>query len=398
MEIARAFLLVLAVSAVVCGLVVLATACTHAEPPAGPEDLGPEVAELIEWIAAHSDDVSLLAYTATDGDPRSVIALNEDAPRFLASTAKLVVLGAYAREAEAGRLDPDERVPLQDVDAWYLPGSDLGAHEAAIGATGVSAGATVRLDDVARAMIVFSDNAATDYLLHRLGANAIAEAVRAMGLRGQALPLRPSLGATLALGDPSLGVGPLERARRLAELSAPERSDLEAQLVRAYRQDRMAFQAAYQDVVTELGSTPSGLDAQLTIAPLLIDWKGTAVDFARILELAPTGRLINPGADEIIRRHIAAWAAQGDLTSIFREAGGKDGLMPGIRTIAASGIPFEGDYAGERRVVVLLLNGLDGNAFLSLLESEAFEKLASLLALDREVVEYLDQRVTSNRR
>lgn len=373
-------------------LAVLVSGCGGSGSPARAAELDPEVAQLVDWIAAHRDDVSLLVYSVSAEGRRDVVALNEAVPRFLASTAKLVLLGAYAREVAAGRLRADEAVPVDEIEEWYLPGSDGGAHEAALKAAGVAPGGMIRLDEVVRAMIEFSDNAATDYLLHRLGLNAIADAVREMGMSGQRLPLRPSLGASLALADPSLGATPLERARRLAALPAGERADRESSLARAYGRDPRPLQAAYARAVAELGASQAGLEAQLEIAPLLVDWQGTAADYARLLEVAG-GRLISPGAAEIVRRHLATWAARGGMTASFREAGGKDGLAPGVRTIAAYGIPREGEYAGERRVVVVFLNRLDARAFLSLLQSEAFEKLVTRLALDRELAEHLRRLV-----
>ena len=99
--------------------------------------------------------------TSSRGGPRS--------RRPLASTFKLAVLAAYAREVAAGRLDPGERIPAADVALWHLQGTDDGAHERALAAMSVADGDTLSLDQVVRAMVEFSDNAATDYLLDRLG-------------------------------------------------------------------------------------------------------------------------------------------------------------------------------------------------------------------------------------
>ncbi len=379
-------------------LAMLVASCTGSKTTPAPAGMDPDVTALATWIGDHRDDVSLLAYTATEDGPRDVVALNDRAPRLLASTAKIVVLAAYAREVDAGRLDPDEAVPVADLDNWHLPGTHEGAPTAALASIGAKPGGTVRLDDVARAMIEFSDNTATDYLLDRLGPDVISDASREMGLSGQRLPLRQSLGATLAIADTSLGATPLERARRLAALPARERDRAEATLVATYRRDPEQLLAAFRDAVEQLGADEAGLATQLELAPLLVDWTGDAADYAHALEASAAGTLINAQTSEIVRRHLAAWAESADLAGGFSEAGGKDGLMPGIRTIAAHGVPTIGDYAGERRVVVVFLNQLDADTFISVMQSDALEKLTVGLAADREVAGYVQRLVESEGR
>ena len=46
----------------------------------------------------------------------------------LASTIKIMILGVYAQGVAAGKYDPEERVALAELDAYYLPGTDGGAH------------------------------------------------------------------------------------------------------------------------------------------------------------------------------------------------------------------------------------------------------------------------------
>ena len=94
----------------------------------------------------------------------------------LASTIKIVVLAAYAREVAAGRLDPHAELPIREWERFYLPGTDGGAHAAALAALGIPTDqdgfasnpeAAVSWDRIAQAMIRSSDNAATDLLLIR---------------------------------------------------------------------------------------------------------------------------------------------------------------------------------------------------------------------------------------
>src|SRR5262245_54857664 len=87
--------------------------------------------QLVEYLVQHPGDFALVSYTATaDGTPDSadpvlVHAAGEAIP--LASTFKIVVLAAYAREVAAGHLDSAARVRVADWERYYLPLSDGGA-------------------------------------------------------------------------------------------------------------------------------------------------------------------------------------------------------------------------------------------------------------------------------
>ncbi len=141
-----------------------------AEPPA----VDPDVTYWLDWIAAHRETIAI---AASDGAAGS-IGHREHRPHVLASTIKIVHLSAYATAVAAGRLDPQEQIRLGDWDARHPYVSDGGAHKAALESLGIPCDElgiaddpdrTVPLDTMAAAMIDYSDNAATDYLRHRLG-------------------------------------------------------------------------------------------------------------------------------------------------------------------------------------------------------------------------------------
>lgn len=99
----------------------------------------------------------------------------------LASAVKVVHLAAYARAVDTGPARPEDQVRVGDWEQYYL-GLDGGAHPAALRALGITStnGLTaddpnrlVALDDLVMAMIRYSDNAATDFLRHRLGADLL---------------------------------------------------------------------------------------------------------------------------------------------------------------------------------------------------------------------------------
>ncbi len=157
----------------------------YAEPLNTPDDI-------LTYLRASPDAFGLVAYSVNpDGTPveETIIAHNPDQPYTLASTFKIVVLAAYAREVSAGRIDPETPVPIAEWERFYLPDTDGGAHIAALNDLQIThdngfaadTSATVTLDQIVGAMIAFSDNAATDVMLYRLGAETIAAAVNYAG-------------------------------------------------------------------------------------------------------------------------------------------------------------------------------------------------------------------------
>lgn len=48
----------------------------------------------------------------------------------LASTVKIIIAIEYARQAANGKIDPLQEVSLEDLDVFYIPKTDGGAHEA----------------------------------------------------------------------------------------------------------------------------------------------------------------------------------------------------------------------------------------------------------------------------
>ncbi|MGC5014148.1 serine hydrolase [Streptosporangium sp. DT93] len=133
---------------------------------AAPADLK-DVEAVLAYIRAHPDDVALV----TRG-------LSHNAGRLtpVASAIKITHLAAYADAVRRGKVTPGERVPVALWNAYHLPGTDGGAHEAAL--KRLKPGASVTLDQVVSAMIEESDNAAADLLRDRLGPGALRKVAR----------------------------------------------------------------------------------------------------------------------------------------------------------------------------------------------------------------------------
>src|SRR5262245_8789786 len=112
----------------------------------------PDGSSALNFIAQHPDDVAVLCYT-----PGQPVQLDHqgDVPFPLASTYKLVILAEFARQTDAGLIDPAEAVPLTDVNAYRLPGTDGGAHQMFLDSL-PNGQQTATLQDIADGMIQFS--------------------------------------------------------------------------------------------------------------------------------------------------------------------------------------------------------------------------------------------------
>ena len=122
-------------------------------------------------------------YLAENGEP--VITYQSTFIRPLASTVKILIAIEYAMQVEENKIKKDQRIPLDDLNRFYVKNTDGGAHEAWLDAMkqdGVIQNNEVTLHDVAKGMITYSSNANTDYLINLLGVDAINNRKNELGL------------------------------------------------------------------------------------------------------------------------------------------------------------------------------------------------------------------------
>ncbi|MEW9547126.1 serine hydrolase [Nonomuraea sp. NPDC050783] len=109
---------------------------------------------------------------ATDLDTGREVGHGSDEPLPTASMFKVALLVELCRQADAGLLDPAERVTVTAADRSPGP-------------TGIAVmldDVTISLRDLAYLMIAVSDNASADVLLRRVGRDAVNATMRAHGL------------------------------------------------------------------------------------------------------------------------------------------------------------------------------------------------------------------------
>lgn len=137
----------------------------------------------------------------------------------MGSVMKLGVLWALGEALAQGRLDPEAWHPQAEVEAFWWPASDGGSHQAALASLQARAGAQAVARwgwaELAWAMVAHSDNAATDFLIWRLGQGAMEAFPAAVGLAGRIEPPVSTLGAFLTWLGPQVGHRPYGWNRRV---------------------------------------------------------------------------------------------------------------------------------------------------------------------------------------
>lgn len=124
--------------------------------------------------------------------------LNESVMMPLASTVKILVAAEFAIQSGSGKLDRHAYLPLAELNKYYLPNTDGGAHPKWLAyekMKGHIRNDSIQLIDVARGMIMFSSNANTEYLMDLLGLDNIRNDISLFSLRNHTdiYPLAASL-------------------------------------------------------------------------------------------------------------------------------------------------------------------------------------------------------------
>jgi len=317
--------------------------------------------DVLQYLEHHRDRCSLAVWDV--GDEDAGVFFDADTPRPLASAMKVLPLALYGERLESGAWDAGEPVAVADLERYYLPHTDGEAHPAAM--ADLDGGLT--LDGVARAMIRFSDNAAADWLLHRLGREAVDEgAARLLGA-GQG-PIHP-LSGTLLIAQRDGGAGG-DVATDAWALSTRLGSDA------AWREE---LQARARE---EGPGLP--LSAQLELSHGL-DNQASARAWARLME-----RLFadpRPGV-AFARRHLAWPMAFEQNRQDFTMLATKGGSLPGTLTAAY----YAETKGGRRRVLALFLHDVPFATWLALSQSFAQQKLERKLLLEDDALSQLHHR------
>ncbi len=316
-----------------CGVLLplrpIAGATPVATPDAGQSlDEVPESArEAVRWLLLEPQDVALVAFRV--GQEAHGVYHNADVSMPLASVAKLITLIAYAEAVAAREVDPAAWVPLEALDSFYLPNSDLSAHryalEDAAGRDLVADGRTP-VEEVPWMMTRHSSNAASDYLGALLGQARLEETAVRLGLTSQTAPC-PFLGQFLAMANHTRTVS--DAAAQADYLATPALYGLDAsRLAEAYATDEAFRRAeiAWRRQVRR-PTMPTQQQYSAALGP-----QATARDYAGLMASIGTNALGSGYLNILVRRYLE-WPMQFPVNQErFWTMGYKGGSLPGILT------------------------------------------------------------------
>ena len=297
--------------------------------------------EVLTYIRENPDKVGIACQVLGEAD--DVYFHNADENFVLASTGKIIILAAYAERVANGELDPETSIHIDDLDPYYLPLTDGGAHAQWTLSLDLGDDGMITLHDIVTGMIRFSSNANTDYLLDLMGYPDFADIYAAFGVNdmGQFPPL---LGLYLLAFDPAVD--------RDAITDATAEAIDAAEAYIASPEIREQALEIYEDVDLDLGG--DFLRQYF--------WQGTPRDFAHIMAQVAEGKGVSEDAAAIMR-DVLEWpmSAQPDNADYFSVLATKGGslLNPGTLTGAWYGASLDGPTVA----VSVFYNDLESETF-----------------------------------
>lgn len=261
--------------------------------------------ELVAWARTHLRQAAIVVLR--EGDRAPLLALGAHRRMPLASTRKVLILLAASEQVAAGRLRLAEPVSQAALDRWYLPGTDGGAHPAALAAYGDE----WTLETALRAMIVQSDNAAADWVLERVGgAHVVDRLARRLGLHDQD-PIWSLRGEFLAWSTHPvrwLRSAPAQRQRLATRLATASRGPVDVALTTVRVQRRLALASV----------------------------RGSMGDWAQLMRRIDRGARAGDASFEVARR-VLSWPLQDPAnTEVFDVFATKGGALAGVVTEATA--------------------------------------------------------------
>ena len=133
-----------------------------------------------------------------------VISRNEKQLMPLASTVKLLIAYAYTINVSQHALSGKEQIDIDDVNRFYLPGTDANAHKNWLDEMErktILHNNLIVLDEVVKGMIRYSSNANAEYLIDKLGIDSINKAISEASINDHT-PIYPFVSSLIASQKP----------------------------------------------------------------------------------------------------------------------------------------------------------------------------------------------------
>lgn len=342
-----------------------------------PETVPESARPALERLLDAPESVGLVAYQI--GFEANGVYHNADVPMPLASVVKIINLIAYAQEANDGNLDPGQWIPLNELERYYLPGTDLSAHRLALAdleernLIAFDPPATP-LEEIPWLMMRFSSNAATDYLHMTVGQEKIEQTAVNLGLTSQTAPC-PFIGQFLAMTNHQRTGSDQQAVQSYIDDPAFYGQEV-IRLTDLYAND----EEFRQDEIS-LHGRPSDSAQSLFLENL--NPKGSTADYAQLMTRIFNNGL-NSGYINIIVRRNLEWPMIFETNQeIFTTVGYKNGAFPGILTTVYYAQRIED---GARIVVALFYRDLPNFTYRDWRRTLPHDELARWLLSDPQAI------------
>ena len=296
---------------------------------------------LTEYIGAQPERVSIASLAIEN--PDSSLLYNELTPRTMGRLSNFFLITEYARQFEKGTLDPNEQIPLDDIDKYQLPYMDASTHEdvknVLDGQDKISDENTAALSDLVEITAKYNDLAISDYLYTKIGQEAIVNLLDKLKLEATEVPL-PFSGLYITI-KPSRDI---ETETWMDSLSSMRRSAFDSLVME--HTDKLFNDEAFRDSVKTSFEEDEGLGIAFKKVrdALAFFPKTTALEMAQLMKQLMRDKLISKQVSQRVK-DMMSWPLDGDrLNQDFNQYGAIYDSRLGL----ANGIDFgRSTYSNE---------------------------------------------------
>ncbi|MDX8047501.1 serine hydrolase [Gracilibacillus sp. S3-1-1] len=278
---------------------------------------------------------------------KEVMSARSEVKRPLASVVKILIAIAYTNQVVEGKLARNERVNIAELEKFYIPNTDGGAHPAwlkEMKTSGNLSNNEVTLHAITKGMIKYSSNANTEFLIDKLGADSINQVIADLALKDHD-PVYPLVSALLV---------PSYVEKHQSELSSLQvKEKLQAMDMEEYR-------GITWSVHHQLKQGDSSLKDNWKIIPLNLQkiWSdrlpnATVKDYAKVMHAISNDEATLPKGASILR-NIMEWPMENKVNKQqYAQLGGKGGSTAFVLNNAL----YAEDHQGRQVEFVLFTEG-----------------------------------------
>ncbi len=328
----------------------------------------PDLTHIWEHVFAQPRDFSMACMLLNA--PENALYYNSDSTFPLASVTKLLIFIEYARQVYADIIPMEELVNIDILNRYSVPGTDTGSHDRFIAQYPRDTRYISLWEIASLGMIQFSSNAASDYMLDRLGTVNWDALYESLDITNTTSP-HPLNMIPLLMNNHDDGQATWDTIDGLS-------LDQGELLYNRFMSDDVwrSEEVSYRD--EERRDFPDwDIQAQILQNNTAI---GTARDFLNVLQaIYGNSGTLSRGVRQLVRTGLR-WYGYPAIDNTYDEYGSKLGFYSGgTLTLVAYGDPF----IGEPIISVAFLRNISRTNYRNMLEDDSIGNLAHWMNLNQ---------------